>query len=489
MQSKTLTVLFADITKFTAKTESQTRQQIQSLMKEIFSFVSIHCARHDGNLVKSLGDGFMLTFESPSNAVKCAIEIQEKLKSRNAYIFDAENIVQLRIGISTGEVVINDAGDIFGDSVNIAARIQSSANPNDVIISESTYWTLNHNELKLASTDLGTRKFKNVSREIRVYKVTRDADRREIRSKSLPKTITTKRKMIITLAISCLLLGGICFWGLSWFISKKPVPVGSSSPPTVSEKTSQNEPVKKQPPPADWNGQNVVLKTWIEPSTGIEFVWVDEGCYDMGCVEGNESCKTYFPHKVCVDGFYMGKFEVTQKEWIKLMLNNTSIGSIGSQYPMDSVSWHDAMEFLRSLNNLHQNKFKFRLPTEAEWEFAARDRGKPYLYAGGRDVSTVGWYENNIEGTTHIVGRKSPNELGCFDMSGNLFEWCEDTFVEDAYKRHKKHNPVIKEDGKNKVVRGGSWADGAAELQTTTRYSFPPSLRILRVGFRIVREK
>lgn len=169
MQSKTLTILMADIQGFTSRTSSQTREENELFIRETHSFVEKHSQAHGGQLVKSMGDGFLVTFESPTDAIKCGLSMQQEISRRNANILNSNNFIRFRIGISTGEVNIDRNGDVFGDAVNIAARIEGFAEPNQVFISESTYLSMNQSEV--SAMDLGPKQFKNVIREIRVYRV------------------------------------------------------------------------------------------------------------------------------------------------------------------------------------------------------------------------------------------------------------------------------------------------------------------------------
>jgi formylglycine-generating enzyme required for sulfatase activity len=126
-----------------------------------------------------------------------------------------------------------------------------------------------------------------------------------------------------------------------------------------------------------------------------------------------------------VDGFWIGKYEVTQIEWQRVMGNNLSDFK-GDRNPVEEVSWNDAQEFIKRLNA--KGNGMFRLPTEAEWEYAARSGGKDEKYAGGDGVERVAWYRSNSRGKTHPVGTKAPNCLGLYDMSGNVWEWCQDWY-------------------------------------------------------------
>ncbi|MCM8813234.1 MAG: tetratricopeptide repeat protein [Candidatus Omnitrophica bacterium] len=169
MTRKTLTILFADVQGYTSRTGRQTREQNDCFIQEIQAFVKKHAAEKGGTLVKSMGDGFLLTFESPTDGVACGMNMQKELDARNANILDQCNLIRFRIGISTGEVTLDENGDVYGEAVNIAARIEKFSSPNEVYISESTYLAMNKSEIQ--ALDLGPQRFKNVLQEIRVYKV------------------------------------------------------------------------------------------------------------------------------------------------------------------------------------------------------------------------------------------------------------------------------------------------------------------------------
>ena len=225
---------------------------------------------------------------------------------------------------------------------------------------------------------------------------------------------------------------------------------------------------------------------FVDPVTGMEFVWVPGGCFQMGCGSWAGNCeKDEKPaHKVCVGGLLMGKFEVTQGQWRKVMGGNPSSFKKGNDYPVENVSWNDVQKFIRKLSALNNNKYQFRLPTEAEWEYACRSGGKPEKYSGGNQIDRVAWYKGR---RTHRVGAKSPNGLGLYDMSGNVWEQCEDVYAENAYSKHARNNPVIIGDGSYRVVRGGSWSYGARYCQSADRDYYTPGFRGNCLGFRLTR--
>ena len=228
-----------------------------------------------------------------------------------------------------------------------------------------------------------------------------------------------------------------------------------------------------------------------DPTTGIEMVYVKGGCYQMGDTSGAGGPEEKPVHEVCVDDFYMGKYEVTQGQWKSVMRNNPSyFASCGDNCPVDSVSWNDAQDFIRRLNS-RSGEGKYRLPTEAEWEFAARSGGKRERYSGGDVLTDVAWFSeiggDIINRRTIPVGKKKQNGLGIYDMSGNVWEWTNDWYGSDYYSSSPPKNPTGPDSGDRRVLRGGSWLNGAFDLRTTYRNFLTPNYRSHAIGFRLLR--
>ncbi len=226
-------------------------------------------------------------------------------------------------------------------------------------------------------------------------------------------------------------------------------------------------------------------ETWTDPVTGMEFVLVPGGCYEMGCGDWTDSCwSDELPvHEVCLDGFWMGKYEVTQGQWTQVMGSNPSHFKSGDNYPVEMVSWNDVQDFISALNS--RGTSIFRLPTEAEWEYAARSGGREEKYAGGDDLDSLGWYSGNSGSRTHEVGTKASNGLGIYDMSGNVWEWVSDWYKHDYYAESPKYNPQGPSTGSLRVIRGGSWNSHARYCRAAVRDSFRPALRPSLIGFRL----
>jgi formylglycine-generating enzyme required for sulfatase activity len=221
--------------------------------------------------------------------------------------------------------------------------------------------------------------------------------------------------------------------------------------------------------------------------TGMEFIFVKGGCYEMGDTFGDGDSEEKPIHEVCVDDFYLGKYEVTQAQWEKVMGNNPSRFK-GREYPVEHVNWKDVQQFIDRLNN--QSGRKYRLPTEAEWEYAARSGGKKEKFSGTSredELDQYAWYDKNSGSRTHPVGQKRPNGLGFHDMSGNVWEWCSDWYDKwEYYRERSNNNPRGPVSGSMRVLRGGSWGDDPVGVRTAARGGIAATIGFNNVfGFRL----
>lgn len=244
-----------------------------------------------------------------------------------------------------------------------------------------------------------------------------------------------------------------------------------------------------------------VGKTFPNPDklftvNGVSFLMklVEGGTFWMGA-QNNDSNERNFSkdardseepvHKVILSSFYMAEAQVTQDLWLAIMGSNPSHFKSG-QKPVDSVSWEDCQEFIRRLNVLKLTEKKFRLPTEAEWEYAAKG-GKinsENTFSGDCSIKYCGWYTYNSEGKTHPVKQKKPNELEIYDMSGNVWEWCSDRY--GRYKVEIQTNPQGSSKGSGRVMRGGSYCNVALDCKVYRREYYSANYQNENVGFRLV---
>jgi formylglycine-generating enzyme required for sulfatase activity len=214
----------------------------------------------------------------------------------------------------------------------------------------------------------------------------------------------------------------------------------------------------------------------------LEFVKVKGGTFTMG----DAAFEDAKPHKVKLRSYYMQKTEVTQELWEAVMGSNQSSDKSWKDNPVTNVSWDDCQAFIKKLNSISGKNY--RLPTEAEWEFAAREgkKSKGYKYAGSNEIEAVAWYYKNNENKTHPVGQKSPNELGIYDMTGNVWEWCSDWYGESYYNSSPGNKPQGPDNGEFRVMRGGSWFDIAVYCLVAYRNYGYPDFRSNNLGFRLL---
>ena len=228
------------------------------------------------------------------------------------------------------------------------------------------------------------------------------------------------------------------------------------------------------------------VKTFYANGVSFEMVEVRGGTFRMGGTseQGSDadSDDEYPVHSVTLSGYYIGKTEVTQALWKAVMGSNPSRFK-GDNMPVECVSWDDCQEFIRKLNSLTSQNF--RLPTEAEWEFACRggNNSRGYKYSGSNYIDNVAWYDGISGDKTHPVATKLPNELGIYDMSGNVWEWCSDWY--GKYSSGAQANPKGPYDGSYRVVRGGSWDDNAKGCRSSNRTCNSPGYRADYLGLRL----
>ncbi len=236
--------------------------------------------------------------------------------------------------------------------------------------------------------------------------------------------------------------------------------------PPKRKKARKTAPPRAKPPPA------ALPKTW-ENALGMSFVRIPAGTFEMGL-----SAR----HTVTISqAFYLGVHTVTQGQWEAVMGDNPSSFK-GKNRPVEQVSWRDVQEFIRRLKAQEDGGDGYRLPTEAEWEYACR-AGTTGDYAG--DLDAMAWYSDNSGGETHPVGRKAPNAFGLYDMHGNVWEWVADWYGD--YPSGAVTDPKGPESGSDRVVRGGGWYGPARYARSADRDDGAPGLRVSNLGFRLVR--
>ena len=227
------------------------------------------------------------------------------------------------------------------------------------------------------------------------------------------------------------------------------------------------------------------------------WIFVKGGKFKMGDEHGDLRSASQPVHQVTVPDFYIGKTPVTQKQWRNTMDDDPSHFKDYDDYPVENVSWNDVQGYIDKLNA--KTGMKFRLPSEAEWEYAASGGHKSpfeeveedvhigkYKFAGSNNLNEVGWYDKNSKSTTHPVAVKKPNELGLYDMSGNVWEWCQDKWHDNYEDASTDGSAWETGDSSNRVLRGGGWYDDAQYCRSANRYYNSPDDRYNDIGFRLV---
>ena len=248
---------------------------------------------------------------------------------------------------------------------------------------------------------------------------------------------------------------------------------------------------------ASTSGTNVLSSSSSSPSgntitipvkngISIEMVKVEAGSFNMGATpEMQAPYEVEKPvHRVTLtNNYYIGKYEVTQALWQAVMGSNPSYFK-GDDLPVEQVSWNDCQDFISKLNAMTGKRF--RLPSEAEWEYAARGgkKSRGYQYSDSNTLGDVAWYEGNSGSKTHAVGTKQPNELGIYDMTGNVYEWCQDWY--GSYSSSPQTNPIGAVSGSSRVDRGGSWFFTAKHCRSSYRFNLTPGYRLNFLGLRLV---
>lgn len=438
---------------------------------------------HHGSLVKTTGDGFIAIFDSPVEAVRCSIVIQQNLVGRNASL-SKESRIEYRIGVNLGDVIV-EPDDVYGDGVNIASRIEGIAEPGQVYISGAIYEQIKH-KVVCGYESLGDRKVKNITDPVRVYRVLPDAD-------AVGRTRGRRENVLIfLLSITVLTIATGVLWYLlaqSGGVGQQAAapavaPVASPSPqPTPREaavQTPQPSPsLASSPPPAPVPSQSPT------PVREPEMIAIRGGSFAMG---SNDDPTERPVHQVTIKPFSMGKYPVTVLEWNECAAAKacgfTAIGN--DDAPVTNVSWTDAQQYAAYLAKV--TKKTYRLPSEAEWEYAARggtstkywwgDRLQPGM-AGCKDCGATA-AEQPVK-----VGSFKPNPFGLHDMGGGVDQW-----VEDCWHKNYQGAPVDGSawsggDCSSHVLRSGSWKNDSRYVRPSNRDGYDTNVRYPTHGFRV----
>ena len=454
---------------------------------------------HHGKLVKTTGDGFIAIFDSPVEAVRCSIVIQQNLVGRNAAV-PKHFWIEYRIGVNLGDVII-EADDIYGDGVNVASRLEGIAEPGEVFISGGIYEQIKH-KLVCGYESLGDRKVKNITDPVRVYRVLPDAA-------AYNRTRRRRETILLTLlGVAGVIIAG----GVLWYLLQQPrsrvselasAPKSSPSPVVPSPPSAEKQappsaekqaapapspsPTAQQPSPQPAPSPSpVAAPTAVPPAPSVrepEMVALQGGSFSMG---SNDDASERPVRRVTVKPFAMGKYPVTVREW-NACAEAKACGftaSGGEDAPVTNVSWTDARQYVAWL--AETTKKPYRLPSEAEWEFAARG-GTQTKYWWGDQVQTgmASCKDCGAAEQPAKVGSHKPNPFGLYDMGGGVDQW-----VEDCWHRNYQGAPsdgAVWAGGEcsSHVLRSGSWKNDARYVRPANRNYYDTNVRYPTHGFRV----
>jgi formylglycine-generating enzyme required for sulfatase activity/class 3 adenylate cyclase len=472
------------------------------------SLIEPSITSHYGKLVKTTGDGFIAIFDSPVEAVRCAIVIQQDMVRRNASL-PKHHWIEYRIGVNLGDVII-EATDIYGDGVNIASRLESIAEPGQVFISGGIYEQVKY-KLVCGYESLGERKVKNIADPIRVYRVLPD-----------PTAFNRIRKrrenlLIVLLSLILLIIASSAVWYILWvphgrvgdrasapasempkvlspqFPVKQAAPLPQplpAAPPAAAQAVPQVQPA---PSPAPAVRQAVpqpqLASPAPKPSPVVrepEMKMLPGGSFMMG---SNDDPTEKPVHQVSIKPFAMSRYPVSVLEWNECAAAKAcAFAATGKDdAPVTNVSWSDAKQFVTWLAGATRKAY--RLPSEAEWEYAARGGTQTKYWWGDQFQSGMANCKNCADVAVAEqpikVGSFTPNPFGLYDMGGGVDQWVEDCWHKNYQGAPADGSPWADGDCVSHVLRSGSWKNDARYARPANRDNYDTNVRYPTHGLRV----
>jgi len=445
-------------------------------------------AEHHGRLVKTTGDGFIAIFDSPVEAVRCGIVIQQNMVGRNTSQ-PKHHWIEYRIGVNLGDVII-EATDVYGDGVNIASRLENIADPGQVYISGGIYEQVKH-KLVCGYESLGDRKVKNITDPVKVYRVLPD-----------PVAFNKNRKrrenvLIFLLSLTLLVLASGAFWYMLWQPHNKArdqaaalvSPEVSKAPQTSSAPSST--PAAQQPalksPPASPAAPNTPPR--MQPASSIrepEMTALRGGSFTMG---SNDDITEKPVHQVAIKPFLISKYPISVREWNECAAAKACglVATGKDDAPVTNISWTDAKQFVAWL--AATTRKAYRLPSEAEWEYAARGGTQTKYWWGDQMETGIANCKNCSEVAVAEqpvkVGSFKPNPFGLYDMGGGVDQWVEDCWHKNYQGAPSDGSQWVEADCVAHVIRSGSWKNDARYVRPANRDSYDTNVRYPTHGFRV----
>jgi formylglycine-generating enzyme required for sulfatase activity/class 3 adenylate cyclase len=439
---------------------------------------------HHGSLVKTTGDGFIAIFDSPVEAVRCSIVIQQNLIGRNASLAK-DTRIEYRIGVNLGDVIV-EPDDVYGDGVNIATRIEGIAEPGQVYISGAIYEQIKH-KVVCGYESLGDRKVKNITDPVRVYRVLPDAN--------AVGTTRGQREntLIFLLSITLLVIAS----GVLWYLLTQPArinqqaatpivspsasPIPQPSPREAATQTPQPSPSLALSPPPSAPAPERSATPVREP----ELIAIRGGSFAMG---SNDDPTERPVHQVTIKPFSIGKYPVTVQEWNECAAAKacgfTAIGK--DDAPVSNVSWTDAQQYAAYL--AQATKKPYRLPSEAEWEYAARAGTQTKYWWGDKLQQGMAGCKDCGDLAAEQpakVGSFRPNPFGLHDMGGGVDQWVEDCWHKTYQGAPGDGSAWSGGDCSAHVLRSGSWKNDSRYVRPSNRDGYDTNVRYPTHGFRV----
>ena len=474
--------------------EEGTHARVTRQRREI---IEPNLAEHYGKLITYTGDGFLAMFDSPVEAVRCAIVIQQNMVGRNASL-PRDHWILYRIGIHLGDVVVVGPSEVYGDGLNIAVRLEGIATPGEVYVSGGVYEQIK-NKLVCAYQSLGDRQVKNITDPVSVYRVLPDpAALGHARKRRWPVAL-----LAALVAINIAILGGLYFLlkqmqnpNQAPTVAEKSEPpaVGANAPTPLPARAP--EPIEKPPVPAPAQGPQEAAKESTVPAALApvpmaapltpEMVFISGGAFSMG--SGDDPSEKPI-HQVAIKSFAISKFPITVREW------NACVAAKSCTYtptgkddaPVTNLSWTDTQQFVDWLSEVTQKPY--RLPTEAEWEYAARGGTRSKYWWGDQLQASManckGCNESYQASQPLTVGSFKPNPFGLYDMGGNVHQWVADCWHENYQGAPSDGSAWVESDCLSRVIRSGSWKNDPSYVRPSNRDHYDATVRYPTHGLRV----
>jgi len=477
--------------------EEGTHERVKRIQRDL---IEPSIREHYGRLVKTTGDGFIAIFDSPVEAVRCGIVIQQNMSGRNTSL-PRDQWIEYRIGVNLGDVIIEE-DDIYGEGVNVASRLEGLAQPGQVFISGGIYEQIK-NKLVCGYESLGDRKVKNITDPVRVYRVLPD-----------PAALNTRKRretaLILSISFISFVIAFVAFWHWLPYVRFRDQTVTAvreqtnvPPPPVVKQSAEPLQPVL----PAAAPSQQAQPQNRLVPSTvpagrqtalpapapkpapvtrEPEMSMLRGGAFMMG---SNEDISEKPVRQVTIKPFAISRYPISVREWNECAAAKACafVAAGNDDAPVTNVSWTDAKQYVAWLSDVTRKAY--RLPTEAEWEYAARG-GTQTRYWWGEELQPG---MVNCKNCTNAVtteqsikvGSFKPNPFGLYDMGGAVDQWVEDCWHKNYQGAPSDGSAWVEGDCSSHVLRSGSWKNDARYVRSANRDNYDTNVRYPTHGFRI----